>query len=763
MKAIIMAGGEGSRLRPLTCDCPKPMLPVMNRPMMEYAVETCKKYGITEIGATLGYLPRHITDYFGDGHAFGVCMRWYIEKTPLGTAGSVKQAQDFLDERFVVLSGDGITDIDLNSAIEFHESRHALATLILKRNDHPQEYGMVVTDADSRIRSFHEKPGRSDIWSDRINTGIYILEKEVLSRIPPDCFYDFAQDLFPQLLRENAPVYGYTADGYWCDVGDIGAYLQVHVDAMDGKIRGLDFPEKTCIAAGAEIDDGAVIGEYTVIGENCRIEAGANIKRSVLFPGAEIRSGAQLRGCVAGSGCMIGSNTQMYEESAVGSGARTGEGCILDPGVKLWPGKELSAGQRPEANIVWGHRQDNRFTHGSIAPETPAQAARAVQACIAEMKPREVLIGRTASTVADAMWHAAVSGAMAQGVRAIDAGVCTLPQLRCVQQSLHAEAALLTAENRITILNAVGAYLTEKGCRMVLKAWERQDFQKPFHGITHALQTACQNELGYIASLAAVFRADPAAAPKIVVFADDDHLLHIAESAMLRAGLNVRGEWNCDDLTVDADEIGIILSDDGTKAKWISGEFRMDEPLRQLSIVWTALESGEPRILLPAWATRAADALAAQYGSHAAFLPGDTAAWMNAVCEKYPLQAQLQFDGLYAAMAFLSLLTDRGLTLTQWTRLLPQVCRMNRKIAIPAETGGYLLSGIAESIPCAEPGGGVRIAGDDDSWAWLCPDEVLPEMQLFAEASNMEAARELCDFCEGEIARLLKQKKESGS
>ena len=172
LKAIIMAGGEGSRLRPLTCDCPKPMLRLMGKPLMEHAIRLLQKYGIHEIGATLGYQPDAIMDYFGDGEALGASLRYYIENVPLGTAGSVRRAKDFLDERFIVLSGDGVTDFDLSEAIRFHESRKALATLVLVKSGTPQEYGMVVTDPDGRITAFHEKPGRSDIYSDRINTGI---------------------------------------------------------------------------------------------------------------------------------------------------------------------------------------------------------------------------------------------------------------------------------------------------------------------------------------------------------------------------------------------------------------------------------------------------------------------------------------------------------------------------------------------------------------------------------------------------------------
>ena len=220
-----MAGGEGTRLRPLTCDCPKPMIRLMDRPLMQYALELFRRHGITRIAATLGYLPDAIPDRFGDGGDFGVELRYFTERTPLGTAGGVRRARTFLDETFVVLSGDGVTDLDITRAASFHRAKGALATLVLKHADNPMDYGVVDVDADGRVRSFHEKPDWSDVLSDAVNTGIYILEPAVLDRIPADRPCDFGHELFPRLVAEGLPVYGYVTEDYWCDIGDTRAYL----------------------------------------------------------------------------------------------------------------------------------------------------------------------------------------------------------------------------------------------------------------------------------------------------------------------------------------------------------------------------------------------------------------------------------------------------------------------------------------------------------------------------------------------------------
>ena len=294
MKGIIMAGGEGSRLRPLTCDLPKPMVPVMNKPVMAYSIELLRRYGIHEIGVTLQYRPEQIMDHFQDGSEYGVRIHYYIEETPLGTAGSVKNTGDFLDQPFVVISGDALTDINLEKAVIFHKKKGSAATLVLKRVDIPLEYGVVVTDELGAIVRFLEKPSWGEVFSDTVNTGIYILEPEVLDYFEAGRKFDFSQDLFPLLLKDGQPMYGYISDGYWCDIGNSFTYLTAHYDMLSDKVnhtfdayeshknihlgKGVKIDEKAILQGPCFIGDysriekGAVIGPYTVLGSHCVIE-----------------------------------------------------------------------------------------------------------------------------------------------------------------------------------------------------------------------------------------------------------------------------------------------------------------------------------------------------------------------------------------------------------------------------------------------------------------------------------------------------------
>src|SRR5687767_14691398 len=257
-----MAGGEGTRLRPLTSNQPKPMMPIANRPMMEHIVELLKEHGFEDIVVTVAFLANTIRNYFGDGSEFGVRMVYATEESPLGTAGSVRNAMEELkDERFLVISGDVLTDIDLSAVVKFHEERGSMATIGLKAMENPLEFGIVITNEDGSIERFLEKPGWGQVFSDTINTGIYVLEPEIFDHIEADKPVDFSSEVFPELLEQGKPVFGYVADGYWEDVGTLEAYNKAHQDILDRKvdirIEGFEMGHGVWLGEGSEIDPAA--------------------------------------------------------------------------------------------------------------------------------------------------------------------------------------------------------------------------------------------------------------------------------------------------------------------------------------------------------------------------------------------------------------------------------------------------------------------------------------------------------------------------
>ena len=236
MKAVIMAGGEGTRLRPLTANQPKPMLPLGNRPMMEHIVRHVHNHGFKDIVVTVQFLASQVRNYFGDGSDMGVDLTYATETTPLGTAGSVRNAREQLQDTFLVISGDALTDVDLGELVAFHRGSGAMATVALKHMENPLEFGIVITREDGRIERFLEKPHWGQVFSDTINTGIYVLEPEIFQHIP-DGASDFAGDIFPKLLELGVPLYGFVVDGYWEDVGNLEAYQRSHQDSLDGRFR----------------------------------------------------------------------------------------------------------------------------------------------------------------------------------------------------------------------------------------------------------------------------------------------------------------------------------------------------------------------------------------------------------------------------------------------------------------------------------------------------------------------------------------------
>ena len=278
-----MAGGEGTRLRPLTSNQPKPMIPLANRPMMEHIVGLLREHGFTEIVVTVAFLANTIRTYFGDGSEFGVRMVYATEETPLGTAGSVRNAMDELDEPFLVISGDVLTDIDLSEVVRFHQEKGALATIALESMENPLEFGIVITREDGSIDRFLEKPTWGQVFSDTINTGIYVLQPEVFDFIPAGRPVDFSGEVFPAILEAGRPIFGHVAEGYWEDVGTLDAYLKAHHDVLDGRvdldIAGFRISDGVWLGEGAEIDPRARVDGPAIIGDNSRVEAGAHPAR----------------------------------------------------------------------------------------------------------------------------------------------------------------------------------------------------------------------------------------------------------------------------------------------------------------------------------------------------------------------------------------------------------------------------------------------------------------------------------------------------
>ncbi|MFB2921416.1 MULTISPECIES: sugar phosphate nucleotidyltransferase [Aerosakkonema] len=471
MRAVLMAGGSGTRLRPLTCDLPKPMVPILNRPIAEHIINLLKRHHITEVIATLHYLPDVIRDYFHDGSDFGVQMTYAVEEDqPLGTAGCVKNIAELLDRTFLVISGDSITDFDLSAAIHFHKRRHSKATIILTRVPNPIEFGVVITDEEDRINRFLEKPSTSEIFSDTVNTGTYILEPEVLDYLPAGQESDFSKDLFPLLLNKGIPMYGYIAEGYWCDVGHLDAYREAQYDGLYSKVK-LDFAyeersakargnriwvgQNTYIDPSAEIEAPVLIGNNcrigprvqieagTIIGDNVTIGADASLKRPIIWNGAIIGEEAHLSACVIARGTRVDRRAHVLEAAVVGSLSTVGEESLISPGVRVWPSKQIESGATLNINLIWGqtaHR--NLFGQRGVSglaniDITPEFAVKLGAAYGSTLKPgSQVAVSRDQRSISRMVSRSMIAGMMSVGVNIQNLEATSIPIARTLIPTL---------------------------------------------------------------------------------------------------------------------------------------------------------------------------------------------------------------------------------------------------------------------------------------------------------------------------------------
>jgi len=340
MKAFVLAAGVGSRLRPLTVETPKPMVPILGKPALHHTFSNLKKYGFTDICVNLFYKPKSITKYFNKNDA-GVNLLYSEEKKLLGTAGAVRKVADFFDDTFVVMSGDGLSDVNLKKIIAFHKKNKALVTIALKKIDARFEYGITVTDESGRVKSFVEKPYWKDTFADTVNTGIYVCEPEIFNYIPKDKFFDFSMDLFPLLLKNEKGIYGFEINEYWTDIGNIFEYKKGIFDALDKKIK-IDIPGvkkgKSFISKNAEIDksviisgpcfidDGVIIGKnsvlkpYSVLGKNVIVKNNALIEKSIVWGNSIVGARSKIYNTVAGYKSRIPKDINLFDSILMGVG-----------------------------------------------------------------------------------------------------------------------------------------------------------------------------------------------------------------------------------------------------------------------------------------------------------------------------------------------------------------------------------------------------------------------------------------------------------
>jgi mannose-1-phosphate guanylyltransferase/phosphomannomutase len=458
LKAVIMAGGEGARLRPLTCDRPKPMVPICDRPMMEYITDLLVSHELRDLAVTLQYLPEKIKDHFGERSDQGANFTYFLEEEPLGTAGSVKNASSFLDETFLVISGDCLTDINLTEAIEFHRRKGTLVTIVLTPQENPLEYGVVMVDDEGRITRFLEKPTWGEVFSDTVNTGIYILEPEVLDYIPAGKKFDFSKDLFPLLMEKGHTLFGCVLPGYWCDIGNLEQYRYAHYDILDKKINiklpaveeepGIWIADEVYINAdtrlippyyigqGTYIGSKTVVGEYAVLGAYNHLEK-VSIKRGITWSKVSLEKNVTIRGGILASDVRLESAASVYEGVVIGDSSIIESKATLKPGVRVWPCKRVESGALVNNNLIWGNQFRRSLfgadgVRGEINGDLSLENALRMGSAFAFMLGGEVpvVIGGDAWEPSQLLKKSLIVGLLAGGAEVLDIGDTIAPAVR---------------------------------------------------------------------------------------------------------------------------------------------------------------------------------------------------------------------------------------------------------------------------------------------------------------------------------------------
>ena len=805
-----MAGGEGSRLRPLTINRPKPMVSLVNQSCLGHLFDLLKRHGITEATLTLQYLASMIQDAYGDGSGIGMHLRYSVEETPLGTGGSVRQIGDALDDTFLVISGDALTDFDLSAVIAFHRAKGAAVTITLTRAPDPLEYGVVITDADGRVTKFIEKPSWGEVFSDTVNTGIYVIEPRVLTRYAIGESFDFSKDLFPKLLAEGEPLYGYVAEGYWTDIGSIAEYGRATADLLFGRVKtaplGRELSPRIWAGADVSIDPSArltgpiylgrgvtiaalaeIVGP-TVLRDYVQVDTGAIIDRSIVWRNSYIGEHAELHGALVGRQVAIKSRVILEEGSVIGDHSVIHEGARVRAQVKVWPDKQVEGGATVGASLIWG-AQGRRTLFGRFGVTglvnvdlTPEFAAR-LGSAYASVLPSgsTVTMNRDQHHASRMLKRALMSGVVGAGIEVADLDQAPLPIGRFHTRRIGAEGGLHVRVSPFDVRVCDIKFFDRQGLdmdrtteRKVENVFFREDFRRAAHDrVGRIFDSPRVGEAYREAFLAEVGQRREVAARrfKVVVNYSQGTASQFLPSLLAALGVEVvalnasvsehLGSRSLDEFnrgmadlaaitaTVHA-AFGVTIDAGGEKVFFSDDRGRIVEDRHFLAVfVSLLMRTGPGVVAVPPFAPEILERIVADAGGRLVRVRASTEAQMNFAERDQPLvvadglggfifpRFHPAYDGLFATVKLLELLSGAGLTLAEAVDAtpVPQMARL--RVDCPWEARGRVMRLLAND-PATERTrqvDGVKHAFDD-SWVLVIPDSDRPLFNIWAEAPD---------------------------
>lgn len=809
MKAVIMAGGEGTRLRPLTCNRPKPMVPVANKPVMEHIVELLKKHNLSEVAVTLQYMPELIKEYFGDGGEYGMKIRYYVEQTPLGTAGSVKNAEEFLNDTFIVISGDALTDIDLTSAIQFHKEKNSIATLVLKKVDIPLEYGVVVTDEEGRITRFVEKPSWGEVFSDTVNTGIYILSPEVLTYFKKNEMFDFSKDLFPIIMKENRPMYGYVAENYWCDIGDLRAYIQANYDILDGRVK-VNMPGKSrqngiWVEEGTEIDEsvilnspcligkntrikkGAVIHSHSIIGENNIIDERCCLKRSITWKNCIIDRNVQLRGSVICDKVHLRDGVSAFEQSVIGESTLIKENAVIKPNIKIWPDKMIEQGTEVNSNLVWGSKFTrtifgNRGIAGEINVDITPEYASKLGAAYGAVNKGKARIGVSCddSSTAQMIRISFIAGLLSAGMEVYDFGQMLLPVTRSairfykMNGGIHISTSTEdSARLFIDFLDKNGSSIDRGTERKIENAFIREDFSRCEGDCINGIKEVKGYSDFYLKGIVNNVKSGKMKY-KIALNTRSAFIAGIMKSLLEELGCEVevnnlrllntetmRESMTAGDvkfftshIKMGKFDLGVSIEDSSEKMMLVDSKGRIiteDMFIAMISLIlFRTIQGGT--VVVPISASNVVERLADENNGkviRTKTSPQDLMGKLlgKEIKEEMLEQFTMHFDAVAGLVKILDFMTMNNLRLSELVDMIPEFHISRQEVECPWDAKGKVIRSIIQenSRDSIETLEGVKIY-QDGGWVLVLPDAEQPICRVISESFSAEFADELTNI-----------------
>jgi mannose-1-phosphate guanylyltransferase/phosphomannomutase len=800
MNAVIMAGGFGTRMRPLTASLPKPMVPVAGKPLMQHVVELLARHGLVRQVPLLFYQPHIISDYFGDGSRFGVEMRYRRAEADFGTAGSVKNAEDMLDDRFIVISGDVLTDVDLTEALAFHERMGALATMVLVRVPNPTEFGVVICNDAGRVERFLEKPVWGDVISDTVNTGIYILEKEIFGDIAPREFVDFSANLFPELLKRGAPLCGYVSDRYWRDIGNPDAYQAVHADIWSGRIM-LNLPGQHTDHASAElwlghaaevspntelagivivgdharVEDGASIVD-SVIGADSHIHAGAQLLKSVLWNRVHVGSGALLRRTVICKESTIGDGCQISEQSVISERVQLGDHVHVRPNVRIWPGKVVESGATLSDSLVWGDRFHRElFTDAKISgifnrEFTPEFAVRLGGAWGAQLGPgTTVAASRDDSPASRILIRSLQSGLCAAGVNVDHLSEIPVPVVRHqLAFGLHAGGFHIRRNSEspdyvdLFVFDARGRDMGTGEAKSIERLFNREDFYRAEIDQTGRIEYPMRVVDAYRAAFLGAMDEEALKRRAFRIVID-----YQRGSGHILGG--ILSELGIDTTTIDAGrqpdfdrvsavvrsiaaDLGVIMHPHAEKFQLIDEHGSLLDPVemqRVIAYLYLSQHSGTT-LASPVIGSAVLEELAERFGAKVVRVGNDHQAMMEAHADGADLVIGTRggviakslgpgADGLFGSVYVLALLGQSDMSLSEVRREVEGYHHRTATAHCPWEKRGLVMRRLHEWTRDrnADYLDGVRVV-EEEGWIWFGPDPFAAQFIVIAESRSPE-------------------------